>query len=67
MLFVFPLSAKLVLMERNSLLPSMPSRGHGLVLLIFWTLMFSAENLAFITIKREDLWLQLKTLVNYCV
>lgn len=65
MVFVFPLSAKLILMERNSLLPSMPARGHGLVLLIFWILVFSSENLTFITIKREKWWLQLHKLVLF--
>ncbi|VVC38664.1 ABC transporter-like,ABC transporter, conserved site,Mitochondrial ABC-transporter, N-terminal five TM [Cinara cedri] len=59
MVFVFPLSAKLVLMERNSLLPSMPARGHGLVLLVFWILIFTAVNLTFISIKKENWWLQL--------
>lgn len=65
MIFVFPLSAKLILMERNSLLPSMLSRGHGLVLLIFWILVFSAENVAFITIKNKDWWNQIDKSVNY--
>lgn len=61
MAFVFPLSAKLILMERNSLLPSMPARGHGLVLLIFWILMFCAQNLIIITVKKESWWLKLDT------
>lgn len=65
MVFVFPLSAKLVLMERNSLLPSMPARGHGLVLLIFWILIFTADNLTFITIKKQYWWLQLHRLVYH--
>lgn len=64
MVFVFPLSAKLILMERKSLLPSMPARGHGLVLLIFWVLVFIAENVAFISIKRDDWWPQLNKLAN---
>jgi len=64
MILVFPLSAKLVLMERKSLLPSMPARGHGLILLIFWILIFIAENLAFITIKRDDWWIKLHKSVN---
>lgn len=64
MVFVFPLSAKLILMERKSLLPSMPARGHGLVLLIFWVLVFLAENVAFITIKRDDWWPELNKSVN---
>lgn len=54
--FVFPLSAKLILMERNSLLPSMPVRGHGLVLLVFWILVFCAENLALVTIMKKNWW-----------
>ncbi|XP_060851050.1 ATP-binding cassette sub-family B member 6 isoform X2 [Rhopalosiphum padi] len=62
MILVFPLSAKLVLMERKSLLPSMPARGHGLILLIFWILIFITENLAFITIKRDDWWIKLHNL-----
>jgi len=64
MVFVFPLSAKLILMERKSLLPSMPARGHGLVLLIFWVLVFLAENVAFITIKRDDWWPKLNKSVH---
>lgn len=64
MVFVFPLSAKLILMERNSLLPSIPARGHGLVLIIFWILVFITENLAFIRVIKEDRWLQLNELVN---
>lgn len=63
MVFVFPLSAKLVLMERNSLLPSMPARGHGLVLLIFWILVFIAQNINILIIKKEDWWIQLQKLV----
>jgi len=64
MVFVFPLSAKLILMERKSLLPSMPARGHGLVLLIFWVLVFLAQNVTFITIKRDDWWPKLDKSVN---
>lgn len=64
MVFVFPLSAKLVLMERNSLLPSMPARGHGLVLLIFWILVFIAQNLNVIIVEKEDWWIQIHKLVN---
>lgn len=52
-------------MERNSLLPSMPSRGHGLVLLIFWLLVFIAQNLNFLIVIKEDWWIQLHKLVNH--
>uniref|UniRef100_A0A224XIP0 ATP-binding cassette sub-family B member 6 n=1 Tax=Panstrongylus lignarius TaxID=156445 RepID=A0A224XIP0_9HEMI len=58
---IYPLSAILIIVERNYLLPSVPTRGHGLVLLIFWTLMFISENLMFINLHRSDLWFNLKT------
>ncbi|KAK9504939.1 hypothetical protein O3M35_009106 [Rhynocoris fuscipes] len=58
---VYPLSAILIIIERNYLLPSVPTRGHGLVLLIFWTLMFISENLMFVNLHRSDLWFNLKT------
>jgi len=64
MILVFPLSAKLILMERNSLLPSMPARGHGLILLIFWILVFISENVAFITMKKDDWSIKLNKSVN---
>ncbi|XP_050524604.1 ATP-binding cassette sub-family B member 6 [Daktulosphaira vitifoliae] len=63
-IFVFPLSAKLILLERHSLLPSMPARGHGLVLLIFWTLVFTSENVYFLTLKTEDWWFHLEKINN---
>lgn len=58
---VWPLSLHLVYLERNALLPSIPARGHGLILLIFWTLTFVAQNLAFLNMKNEDWWFDLET------
>jgi len=58
---VWPLSLHLIYLERNALLPSIPSRGHGLILLIFWTLAFMAQNLAFLNMKNEDWWYDMKT------
>lgn len=46
----------LVLKERYYLLPSVPTRGHGLVLLVFWTLVFINENLSVMNLKKEDWW-----------
>ncbi|XP_059611887.1 ATP-binding cassette sub-family B member 6 [Phlebotomus argentipes] len=48
--------------ERHFLLPSVPTRGHGLVLLLFWTMIFITENLAFINMRQEGWWFNLKTL-----
>jgi hypothetical protein len=58
---VWPLSLHLVYLERNALLPSIPARGHGLILLIFWTLAFVSQNLAFLNMKNEDWWFDLET------
>lgn len=52
----------LIVKERNYLLPSVPTRGHGIVLLIFWTLAFVTENLVFINYKHADWWFNLTTL-----
>ena len=60
-MIVWPLSLHLLHLERNALLPSIPARGHGLILLIFWTLTFVAQNLAFLNMKNEDWWFDLQT------
>ncbi|XP_046805510.1 ATP-binding cassette sub-family B member 6 [Lucilia cuprina] len=57
----YPFSICLVHKERHFQLPSVPTRGHGLVLLLFWTLAFINESLAFINLRHEDWWFNLKT------
>lgn len=52
----FAFSTWLVLKERYYLLPSVPARGHGLVLLTFWSLVFINENLSVMNLKKEDWW-----------
>lgn len=44
------------------MLPSVPTRGHGLVLLLFWTLAFIGENLTFVNLKQDDWWFNFTTL-----
>ncbi|CAH0585678.1 unnamed protein product [Chrysodeixis includens] len=61
-LLVFPLSAYLAVLERRFLLPSVPPRGHGFVLLVFWTLIFVSENLSFLNLNKEGWWWHLKNL-----
>lgn len=61
---MFPFSAFLIILERNYLLPSVPTRGHGLVLLFFWTLVLISESLSFINLNREDWWFHLTTLTD---
>lgn len=57
----FLFSIWLVLKERYYLLPSVPTRGHGLVLLVFWTLVFINENLSLINLKKEQWWIHVSS------
>lgn len=61
---VYPYSVYILKVERHKLLPSVPPRGHGLVLLGFWTLAFMAENLAFVNIGKLEWWFHLNTLTD---
>ncbi|CAH2096146.1 unnamed protein product [Euphydryas editha] len=61
-LVVFPLSAHLAVIERRYLLPSVPPRGHGFVLLVFWAMIFVSENLSFLNLNKEGWWWHLKDL-----
>ncbi|XP_072949280.1 ATP-binding cassette sub-family B member 6 [Epargyreus clarus] len=61
-LVVFPLSAYLAVIERRYLLPSVPPRGHGFVLLVFWALIFVSENLSFLNLNKEGWWWHLRNL-----
>lgn len=54
----------LIEQERFNQLPSVPVRGHGIVLLLFFTLIFITENLAFINIRHEDWWFHFKRYVR---
>ncbi len=56
MTVAWPLSVSVICLERKRLLPSIPTRGHGLVLLIFWSLAFITENLAFLSWFSDDWW-----------
>merc|ERR1711909_245342 len=63
-LVIWPISLRIVFLERNYLLPTIPTRGHGLTLLMFWTLVFVSENLAFVNLRNEDWWFDLSTLTD---
>lgn len=60
-IFMYPYSICLIIKERYYLLPSVPTRGHGLVLLLFWTMTFITENLSFINMRHEDWWFNLSS------
>jgi ATP-binding cassette subfamily B (MDR/TAP) protein 6/ABC transporter ATM len=51
----------LIFKERHNQLPSVPTRGHGIVLLIFFTLTFIAQNLALVNINSKDWWFEMET------
>ncbi|XP_067130723.1 ATP-binding cassette sub-family B member 6 [Centruroides vittatus] len=61
----WPCSLIIVFLERWRALPSIPTRGHGLVLLIFWTLVFINENLAFLNLKNKAWWFALRNSSDY--
>lgn len=63
-LVCWPLSLRIVFLERNYLLPTVPTRGHGVVLLIFWTLVFVSENLSFLNLRNEAWWFDLSTVTD---
>lgn len=60
-LFMYPYSILLLVKERYYLLPSVPTRGHGLVLLLFWTMLFIAQNVVFVNLNYEKAWFHLTT------
>lgn len=60
-LFMYPYSILLLVKERYYQLPSLPTRGHGLVLLLFWTLLFIAQNVVFVNLNYEKAWFNLTT------
>lgn len=60
-LFMYPYSIVLLVKERYYQLPSLPPTGHGLVLLLFWTLLFIAQNVPFVNMNYDKAWFQLHT------
>lgn len=55
-------SIVLLIKERYYLLPSTPTRGHGLILLVFWSLIFINENLSIMNLKKEDWWFHIDSI-----
>ncbi|XP_034310382.2 ATP-binding cassette sub-family B member 6 [Magallana gigas] len=60
MLYCWIASVRLMFYERRQMLPSIPTRGHGLVLLLFWSLVFVKENLPFISWWSSSYWWKLE-------
>lgn len=61
----FMFSAVLVWVERHYQLPTVAGRGHGLVLLLFWTFLFAFENLTFVNLNQNDWWFHPTTQVKH--
>lgn len=61
MIFAYLFAICLVVKERHNQLPSVPTRGHGIILLLFFTLTFIAQNVALVNINSKDWWFDLKT------
>ncbi|XP_056002863.1 ATP-binding cassette sub-family B member 6-like [Ostrea edulis] len=60
LLYCWMTSIRLMFYERRQMLPSIPTRGHGLILLVFWSLVFIKENLPFISWWSDSYWWSLK-------
>lgn len=60
-LVAWPLVCVLIIRERIYMLPAPPARGHGVILLLYWTAAFVFENLAVLNVYSEDWFFKLKT------
>ena len=47
-------SLPIIFLERRRMLPSIPTRGHGAILLLFWSLAFIAEVLSVLSWDSDD-------------
>ncbi|XP_071102435.1 ATP-binding cassette sub-family B member 6-like [Haliotis cracherodii] len=65
LLVAWIISLRLMSLERNYALPSIPTRGHGLVLLLFWCLAFVRENLAFVSWWSHKWWWYMDSVENH--
>ncbi|KAH9496235.1 ATP-binding cassette sub- B member 6, mitochondrial [Bulinus truncatus] len=52
----YVMSLLLLTMEKSSMLPSLASKGQGLILMIFWGLLFVRENLMFVSWGSPEWW-----------
>ena len=57
-------SLNLIYVETHKVLPSIPSRGHGLILIVFWTLAFVVENCSIILLRSDDWFWSLDRYLN---
>lgn len=53
-------SVRLLFLERNKALPTIPTRGHGLVLLMLWTFALIKEHLPLVSWWSKKYWWYLK-------
>lgn len=60
-IFSYLFAICLISIERHYQLPSVPMRGHGIVLLLFFTLTFIAQNVALVNVNSKDWWFNLQT------
>ncbi|KAG5682449.1 hypothetical protein PVAND_011801 [Polypedilum vanderplanki] len=60
-IFGYMFAICLILKERHYQLPATPSRGHGLTLLFFFTLVFICQNLALVNLNGDNWWFAMKS------
>jgi ATP-binding cassette subfamily B (MDR/TAP) protein 6 len=56
----WPMVITLIIWERKYMLPTPPSRGHGIILLLFWTGVFALQNLMILNIQNPQWFFEFK-------
>ncbi|XP_037068889.1 ATP-binding cassette sub-family B member 6, mitochondrial-like [Pollicipes pollicipes] len=59
------LSLRLIMLERGFMLPTVPVRGHGLPLLLSWTLLLAGQAVMAVNVRSADWWFKLSSTSDY--
>ena len=57
----WPICVALILVERRFQLPTSPGHGHGVILLLTWTLAFIFANLSLLSVNQHEWFFHLET------
>lgn len=56
---IWTFSLSLIYVERNYDLPTPPTQGHGVIVILFWAFEFIVENLSFVSFNGSLWWFKL--------
>lgn len=60
-IFAYLFALCLIVKERQYQLPATPSKGHGITLLVFFTLLFISQNVALVNLNGDNWWFAMKS------